>query len=60
MPSVITWDEKHSSKQVALISYSEKTFLAVSTFESFVSVFFFDRVKKLIVNFGLYKSSQHF
>ena len=51
---VITRNNKHSSKQV--VSILGKDFFAAATLKGFFS----DRVKRLVVCFGLHESSLHF
>ena len=58
---IITRNKKHSSKEVvSMIHTLWKGFFATATFPRFVRRFFSDRVKKLVVYFGLCESSLHF
>ena len=61
MSSVITWNKKHSSKQVlSMIHTVEKDFFAAATFKGFMRRFFSDRAKTFLVYFGLYEPALHF
>ena len=56
---VITWNEKHSLKQAVPITYTlEKSFLLLLLLK--VCVVSFNRVKKLVLCFGLFDSSFNF
>ena len=59
--AVITWNKKHSSKQVKPIVFIlEKKFFGAPTFERFLSPFISERVQKIAVHFCVQGSSLHF
>ena len=57
---VITWNKKHSSKQLVLLIYTlGKDFFVTAAFKGGVRHFFSGIVEKFIVHFGLYYFSLH-